>query len=357
LVLCDTNGGTLPDRAEQVVRELRAVLGEAALDVHFHNDAGCAVASSLAAVRAGVRQVQGCMNGYGERTGNADLCSVLPNLVLKMGVEAVPAQRLARLAPTARQIAEIMNAPLNAHHPFVGTSAFAHKAGLHSSGLVRIPHAYEHIDPVLVGSDARNLVSELMGRSTVLTLSRHRGWELDAEAAQGVVDRVKELEHRGYQFEAADGSFELLVRHASGWQGRPFGVDAWRVAVENAFAEATVELTFGEGRVAATRRGDGPVNALDQALRAAVSERYPQIGRIRLTDYRARDLDTREGSAGRVRVLAQWSDGASVWGTVGVDRDIIGASWEALVDGIVVGLLRSEEEGEDLPAAAAVDGG
>jgi 2-isopropylmalate synthase len=352
LVLCDTNGGTLPDEAERVVREVQTFLPDAVLGVHFHDDGGCAVANSLAGVRAGARQVQGCMNGYGERTGNADLCSLVPNLVLKIGVEVRLGDRLTKLTPIAHHIAEIMNVPIEASHPYVGSSAFAHKAGLHTSALARFAGAYEHIDPSLVGNSARMLVSELMGRSTVLSVAKHLGWDVDPTMAQAVVDRVKNLEHRGYYFEAADGSFELLVREAMGWEQGFFQVESFRVAISQhgeqaARAEATVELTVGEDRVSATRNGDGPVHALDRALRAALAGRYPHIEAIRLTDYRVKDLDALDGTAARVRVLIECSDAESTWGTVGVHHNIIEASWEALVDGIVVGLLRHEARAED----------
>ena len=223
LVLCDTNGGTLPADAAEVV----SVVGDqfdVPLGVHFHNDGGCAVANSLAAVAAGAFQVQGCVNGYGERTGNADLCSLIPNLSLKLGRDTIPANKIRLLYPVAQEIAEVMNSPIDPRHPYVGSAAFAHKAGLHTSGLARLDGAYEHIAPALVGNSPKLLFSELMGRSTLLSAAGERGWDLDAETAQVVVDRVKELEHAGYQFEAADGSFELLVRHAMGWEQRFFTV-------------------------------------------------------------------------------------------------------------------------------------
>ncbi len=357
LILCDTNGGTLPERAQATIRDTATMLTGTAIGAHFHNDAGCAVANSLAAVAAGVQQIQGCMNGYGERTGNADLCSVIPNLVVKMGLDVVPAESLARLAPLAHHIAAIMNVPIDPRHPYVGASAFAHKAGLHTSGLARLPHAYEHVEPARVGNTARMLVSELMGRSTVLSIARHRGWDIDGESAQAVVDRVKELEHRGYYYEAADGSFELLVRNTQGWSQGWFEVRSFRVAVEQrddgeVIAEATIVLTIDAERVAATRRGDGPLNALDRALKAALAAAYPDVETIRLTDYRVQDLDVSEGTAARVRVLMQCSDGRSTWGTVGVHSNIIEASWEALVDALVIGLLRIHEKRETKPSPA-----
>ncbi len=346
VVLCDTNGGTMPDVAERVVAEVGAMLPGVALGVHFHDDAACAVANSLAAVRAGARQVQGCINGYGERPGNADLCAVIPNLALKMGHRIRPAAHLDRLTGVAHRVAEAMNVPLNPRHPYVGSSAFAHKAGLHTSGLARLDHAYEHIDPAVVGNDTRMLVSELMGRATVLSISQRHGWGIDADTAEEVVDRVKAMEHLGYQFEVADGSFELLVRNVAGATTDLFDVEWFNVSVRQSggvvSTEASVELMVAGDRVTATRRGDGPVNALDRALRAALVPSFPEVERIRLTDYRVQDLDTLDGTAARVRVRIECSDGERTWATVGVHQNIIEASWEALTDGVTIGLLRSE---------------
>ncbi len=350
VVLCDTNGGTLPDAVAGVVSTVREAAPDVVLGCHFHNDGGCGVANTLAAVRHGVVQVQGCVNGYGERTGNADLCSVIPNLVLKMGIAAVPADRLARIAPVAHRIAEIVNIAVDPHHPYVGTSAFAHKAGLHTSALARRPDAYEHIEPSVVGNTTRMVVSELAGRSTVLAKARAQGWDLDAETAQSIVDRVKDMEHRGYTLEAADGTFELLVREASGWKQDFFTAESFRVFVEQrsdgeVVAEATVKVLVGDERVIVTREGNGPVHALDQALRAALSSAYPEVGQARLSDYRVRDLDSSDGTAARVRVLIEHSDGDETWGTIGVHPNIIEASWEALEDGVVLGLLRHRDDG------------
>lgn len=348
LVLCDTNGGSLPRYASQTVTELVARF-DIPLGVHFHNDGACAVANSLAAVEAGAHQVQGCINGYGERTGNADLCSVIPNLVLKMGRRALPTKHLDHLHPIAHEIAEIMNSPIAARHPYVGSSAFAHKAGLHTSGLARLDGAYEHIDPALVGNTARQLFSELMGRTTLLEVADSRGWRMDADLAQKIVDQVKELEHRGYQFEAADGSFELLARRAAGLKDDYFELESLLVTISadgdgNASAMATLRLGIGGEEVELVRAGDGPVHAMDQALRAALEPRYPAVSSMHLTDFKVRDLDSSDGTAARVRVLIETADGESTWGTVGVHQDIIEASWEALSDGIRVGLLRAEAE-------------
>ncbi|NNC74066.1 MAG: citramalate synthase [Acidimicrobiia bacterium] len=346
LVLCDTNGGFLDHQVERIVGEVGEALDDPKLGAHFHNDSGMAVANSLTAVRTGAVQVQGCVNGYGERTGNADLCSVIPNLAIKMGVETIPADRLPHLTRVSHHVAEIINLTLDPHVPYVGSSAFTHKAGLHTSALERKSDAYEHLDPSQVGNSTRVVVSELAGRSTVLAKARAQGLDVDHEAAQAVVDRIKELEHEGYQFEAADGSFELLLREASGWKQDFFDVESYRVYVENrgddVVAEATVKVNVGDQRVVATSEGHGPVSALDRALRQALSPAYPAIDGFRLTDFRVRDLDSSDGTSARVRVLIETSDGNDVWGSVGVHVNMIDASWKALVDGIVVGLVRAK---------------
>jgi 2-isopropylmalate synthase len=345
LVLCDTNGGTLPHDVDRVVREVAAAIPGAALGCHFHNDSSTAVANSLAAANAGITQIQGCVNGYGERTGNADLCSVIPNVSLKMGYSSIPEDRLPHLTRVSHHIAEIINLTLDDHLPYVGVSAFTHKAGLHTSALARRPDAYEHMPAALVGNSTRTVVSELAGRSTILAKAQDTGLALSSSEAQVVVDRIKELEHEGYHFEAADGSFELLVRDAQGWTQPFFELESYRVFVEHrdgeVVAEATVKVHVDGERIVTTREGDGPVGALDLALRAALADRYPQVARIHLTDYRVRDLDSSDGTAARVRVLCQHSDIAGAWGTIGVHQNIIDASWRAVCDGIVIGLIRA----------------
>lgn len=345
LVLCDTNGGTLPHEITETITRVSHALPGAEIGVHFHNDAGCAVASSLAAVQAGVRQVQGCINGYGERTGNADLCSIIPDLVLKMNVPVMSLDHLAELVPTSHHIAEIVNISLDPHRPYVGSSAFTHKAGLHTSALARQPDAYEHTRPMFVGNSTRMVVSEQAGRASILHKAAELGLELTDETARDVLDRVKELEHAGYQFEAADGSFELLARRMLGWKQPFFDLESFRASVERkasqeVTAEATVTVQVGDRRVVQTGQGNGPVNALDQALRAALRPTYPQIDQLHLTDYRVRVLDSSDGTGARVRVLMETSGTESSWSTIGVHDNVIEASWEALVDGIVVGLLR-----------------
>jgi 2-isopropylmalate synthase len=346
LVLCDTNGGFLAHDVERTVGEVTGALTDVDYGCHFHNDAGMAVGNTLTAVRLGVRQVQGCINGYGERTGNADLCSVIPNLAVKMGYDTIPEDRLHRLTSVSHHIAEVINLTLDPHHPYVGSSAFTHKAGLHTSALARRSDAYEHLDPTTVGNSTRVVVSELAGRSTVLAKAAAQGLDLSSEDAEAVVEQIKEREHLGYQFEAADGSFELLLRGAQGWKQPFFDLESYRVFVEHrdgeVVAEATVKVYVDGERVVATREGDGPVSALDKALRSALAGAYPDLVRIRLTDYRVRDLDSSDGTSARVRVLTEHSDGVTAWGTVGVHKNIIDASWTAVSDGLIVGLLRLE---------------
>jgi len=347
LIMCDTNGGFLADQVEVIVDEVSTALPDAVLGCHFHNDSGMAVGNSLTAVRRGVHQVQGCINGYGERTGNADLCSLIPNLTLKMGVATVPEDRLPHLTRVSHHVAEIVNLTLDPHLPYVGASAFTHKAGLHTSAQARKRDAYEHADPTAVGNTTRVVVSELAGRSTVLAKAAAAGLEVTAEDAQSVVDQVKELEHTGYQFEAADGSFEILLRTTQGWDQDFFDVESYRVFVERrsgeVVAEATVKIVVDDERIVATREGDGPVSALDRALRAALVAAHPEVESIRLTDYRVRDLDSSDGTSARVRVLCEHADGYDLWGTVGVHPNIIDASWKAVVEGLVIGLLRHRE--------------
>jgi 2-isopropylmalate synthase len=347
LVLCDTNGGFLSHDVEHIVGAVTENLPDATFGCHFHNDSGMAVGNSVAAVRAGVFQVQGCINGYGERTGNADLCSVIPNLSLKMGIETIPADRLSRLTTVSHHVADVINLTLDPHLPYVGASAFTHKAGLHTSAIARRSDAYEHLSPADIGNTTRMVVSELAGRSTVLAKAKASGIELSADQAQAVVDEIKTQEHKGYQFEAADGSFELIARRAMGWEQEFFTLESYRVFVEHrageVVAEATVKVDVGGERVVTTREGDGPVSAMDRALRAALRDRYPDIDEIRLTDYRVRDLDSSDGTSARVRVLTSHSDVDATWGCVGVHQNIIDASWTAVSEGLVMGLVRREQ--------------
>lgn len=347
LVLCDTNGGTLPFDVERVVGTVRDALG-APLGCHFHNDSGCAVANSLIAVRQGVTQVQGCINGYGERTGNADLTAAVPDLSLKMGVETIGRERLGRLTAVSHHVAELVNIAPDPHQPFVGVSAFAHKAGLHTSAIARSPQAYEHVDATAVGNGARFVVSEMAGRSTVALKAAELGLELDDAALADVVDQLKELEHQGYHFEVADGSLELLMRRATGWKQQLFRLESHRVITDlredgTWVTEATIKIHVGDERVLATAEGNGPVNALDGALRKAIGPTYPVLSQIHLTDFKVRVLDTSLGTGSVTRVLIDTTDGNRTWTTIGVSENVIEASWAALADSIVFGLLHADQ--------------
>jgi 2-isopropylmalate synthase len=300
-------------------------------------------------VRGGATQVQGTINGYGERTGNCNLTSIIPNLTLKMGIETIPLDRLDRLTPVAHHIAELVNMALDPQAPYVGASAFAHKAGLHTSAIRKRPDAYEHVPPDAVGNHSRVLVSELAGGSTIDLKASEFGLDLDPPALSEVAREVKRLEHEGYHFEAADASLELLMRHVSGWRQPWFHVESWEVIVEDdpdegrlstrAIVEGHIDgTTFDE-----TARGNGPVNALDQALRKALNGRYPALDHIHLTDYKVRILDSHKGSGAVTRVLIDSTDGEETWTTIGVGENIIEASWHALEDSLVYGLLRAEQ--------------
>ena len=343
LVLCDTNGGTLPAETLSAITSVQKAFPESHVGVHFHNDGGTAVAASLAAVDAGVRQVQGCINGYGERTGNADLSTLIPDLQLKRGLTPITGD-LELLTPISHHVAEFVNIALDPHRPYVGLSAFTHKAGLHTSALARRSDAYEHERPDHVGNTTRMVVSELGGRASVLAKVKEMGLDLDQETAGAVVERVKELEHEGYHFEAADGSFELLVRRLNGWVNPYFTLESFRVQSDRdsdgVVSEATLKLDVDGSRKLTVGEGVGPVHALDQALRAALLDRYPDVDQLRLTDYRVRVLDSQDGTSARVRVLIETSNHLEAWGTIGVHENIIEASWQALAEGVVVGLLR-----------------
>ena len=341
-VLCDTNGGTLPHEAGQIVTELIAAVPGIAIGAHFHDDGGCAVANALAAVRAGATQVQGCINGYGERTGNTNLVTAIPNLTLKMGYETIPADNLKLLTPIAHHIAELVNVTMNPQQPYVGQSAFAHKAGLHTSAIARRPDAYEHVAPELVGNTARFVVSELAGRSTVQIKAQEIGIELSDDAVSSILRDLKRLESEGYHFEVANGSLELLFRRATGWHPEFFALESYRViGDDHGQTEATVKVLVHDDRIVATGEGNGPVNALDMALRNAIEMRYPQLEQVHLTDYRVRVLDSSDATGAIVRVLIDTTDGETTWTTIGVSENIIKASWDALVDSINYALLHS----------------
>lgn len=338
LVLCDTNGGTLPHEIYEIVSAVKAEVG-VPLGIHCHDDTGCAVANALAAVQAGVTQVQGCINGLGERTGNTNLSTVIPNLSLKLGVETIPPERLERLTSVSHHIAELVNQAPDPQAPYVGHSAFAHKAGLHVSAIARRPDAYEHVDPHAVGNGTRFVVSEMAGRQTVAIKMEELGLEPDIVVVAAILDRLKTLENQGYHFEVADGSLELLIRRAAGLVPSFFEVENYRTLVDASSAEATVKLQVGGQRVVETGEGNGPVNALDAALRKCLATVYPDLARVHLTDYKVRVLDSGTGTAAVTRVLIDSSDGERSWTTIGVGENVITASWEALVDSLTYALL------------------
>ncbi len=355
VVLCDTNGGTLPDDISTAVAAVASHV-DCAVGIHLHNDTGCGVANALAAVAAGATHVQGTVNGYGERVGNCDLVPIIANLELKMGIQVLPEGCLGRLTSVSHHVAELVNLPINPQQPYVGTSAFAHKAGLHTSALSRRRDAYEHVSPALVGNGTRVLVSEMAGRSTLEMRAAELGLDIDGRVLGDVIDTLKRLEHAGYHFEAADASLELLMRGAAGWEQDFFRLESFRVLLDHRSGtgarawndvavevdtEATVKVWVDGERRVAVGEGNGPVNALDTALRNALDGRYPALGGISLTDYKVRVLDTRQGTGAVTRVLVDSTDSRRVWTTIGVSANIIEASWQALADSIVYGLLHA----------------
>jgi 2-isopropylmalate synthase len=342
LILCDTNGGNLPD----IIREATAIVKErfpgSPLGIHAHNDGDVAVANSLAAVSVGAVQVQGTMNGVGERCGNANLCSIIPNLCLKMGIPCLPPEQLRKLREASRFVLELANVPPNRYQPYVGRSAFAHKGGVHISAVERNPNTYEHIEPDLVGNKRRILVSDLSGRATIRRKAEDYGFELsdsDPVALQ-VLEELKDLENRGFQFEAAEASFELLMNRAMGKSKRYFELMGFRVIDHKVredrepVSEATILVKVGGSVEHTAALGSGPVNAIDNALRKALEKFYPQLKEMQLTDYKVRVLPGSQGTAAHVRVLIESQDANNSWRTVGVSHDIIEASWQALVDSI-----------------------
>ncbi|MBN2373354.1 citramalate synthase [bacterium] len=350
LVLCDTNGGTMPFEVERVISEIQGKV-KTPLGIHTHNDSEMAVANSIMAVKMGVRHVQGTINGYGERCGNANLCSIIPNIQIKMGLECILPDQLKTLRETSRFVSEIANLKHWEHQPYVGDSAFAHKGGIHVSAIRKNKWTYEHIDPELVGNHQRILISELSGRSNILSKAAeyHIDLSVDSPEVQKVVKELKELEHQGFQFEGAEGSFELLMRKALGTYTSFFDLVGFRVIVERregdeqTRSEATIKVKV-KGVVEHTASdGNGPVNALDNALRKALEEFYPALKEVNLIDYKVRILEGREGTGARTRVLIESADEENKWGTVGVSDNIIEASWQALVDSIEYKLQKDYE--------------
>ncbi|MET0559805.1 MAG: citramalate synthase [Solirubrobacterales bacterium] len=340
VTLCDTNGSSLPDEISTATAAVVArLLEKVEVGIHVHDDAGCGVANSLAAVREGARMVQGTINGYGERCGNANLTSILPALQLKMGFEVVGDEQLASLTETAHFLDELCNVTQNPDAPYVGRNAFAHKGGMHVAGVEADARTFEHLDPAAVGNKRAILPSELSGKATIRSQAERAGLEIDDEAAGRAIERLKEREHRGYHYEAAPASFELLLRREAGVYRPLFKLESFRVVTEKRAGgqvetEATIKVEVDGERYVRVAEGNGPVNALDKALRDAIADRYPHLADIELTNYKVRILDEAHGTGAVTRVLLDSADGEREWGTIGVSENIIEASWEALVDSL-----------------------
>ncbi|MGI8631056.1 MAG: citramalate synthase [Solirubrobacterales bacterium] len=355
VTLCDTNGAKLPHEISEITAAvLRAMPSDVTIGIHAHDDAGCGVANSLAGVRAGATLVQGTANGYGERTGNANLTSILPALQLKMDLQCVRDDQLAHLTAASHRIAELCNVAPAPDQPYVGRNAFTHKGGLHVAGVNADARTFEHIDPDAVGNRREMVVSELSGRGTVHSRAATAGVELDDGAAERVLERLKDREHRGYHYEAAGASFELLLRRETGAYTPLFELESFRVIVEKPAqgrvqTEATIKIRVGDQRYVRTAEGNGPVNALDSALRDAIGAHHPELAGLELVNYRVRILDEAHGTGAVTRVLLDTTDGRDSWGTIGVSENIIEASWEALVDSL-------EHAFQSRPAAASGQG-
>ena len=339
IVLCDTNGSSLPHQIGAATAEVVRGLGSCPVGIHCHNDLECGVANTLAAVLGGATQVQGTMNGIGERTGNANLVSVIGNLQTKLGYPVLTDEQLMRLTPTAHVVDELLNVAPDPNQPFVGRNAFAHKGGLHVAGIRADAATFEHMVPETVGNARALLVSELAGRQTIVEKAREAGIDLDEADCSRIMDQVKELEHQGFQFEAADASLTLLLRKEAGEYEPLFTLHSWRTIVEQDAAgrvscEATIKIDIDGERHVRTAEGNGPVNALDAALRAAIGEVHPHLNDVELVNYKVRILDEDHGTTATTRVLIDSSDGERTWGTIGVAPNIIAASWQALVDSL-----------------------
>ena len=347
LILCDTNGGTLPWEIAEIVREVKKNI-PTPLGIHTHNDSETAVASALTAVREGCIQVQGTINGYGERCGNANLCSIIPDLQLKMGYRCIADEQLQHLTNVSHYVSELANLKHQKNLPFVGESAFAHKGGVHVSAVMKTALTYEHVVPEAVGSVRRVLISDLSGRSNVIFKAQELGVALDEKspAVQKIVDEIKEMEHYGYSYEDAEGSFELMVKRHTGEMKHFFDLERFKVSIQkddmnnDARSEALIKIRVGDETEITAAEGDGPVNTLDCALRKALEKFYPEIKQIHLTDYKVRVLDTQSATAAKVRVLIETKNSETSWNTVGVSPDVVDASWKALVDSIIYHLLK-----------------
>ncbi|MEI6082911.1 MAG: citramalate synthase [Verrucomicrobiota bacterium] len=350
VVLCDTNGGTMPGEIARVTSEVRKALN-CAVGIHTHNDSGCGVANALAAVEAGATQVQGTMNGYGERTGNCNLITVMPCLVYKMGYTCIAPEQLRHLRELANFIDDLANVRPDIRQPFVGSTAFAHKGGIHVNAIEKVARSYEHIEPELVGNQRRVLVSDLSGRSNIMLKAHEMGIDLSKDTAEvrEILAQLKQLEHGGYEFEAADASFHILIQKLLKKHKPFFKLLGYRVIMDRPAGdgkysvEASVKLDVNGESIHTVAEGDGPVNALDNALRSALTNFYPSIQSVRLIDYKVRILESGTGTAAKTRVMIESTDGTSIWGTVGVDDNIIEASWEALVDSVEYKLFKDEQ--------------
>ncbi|MBZ5606261.1 MAG: citramalate synthase, partial [Acidobacteriia bacterium] len=352
IVLCDTNGGTMTPRLAAICAEVRKRM-DGMLGIHVHNDCDLAVANTLAAVEQGFAHVQGCMNGYGERCGNANLTSVIANLELKMGHATIGKEKLANLTSAARYVAELANLPLRGDQPYVGHSAFAHKGGVHVSAVLKNAATYEHVSPKTVGNRQRVLLSDLSGRGSILYKLKQHGLSdrLDDAARRELLDRIKQMEFQGYELEAAEGTFELVVREALNPGLQLFEVASYEVTTRADQSHATVTLKIHDDVHTASASGNGPVHALDKCLRKCLAKLYPAIAQVRLTDYKVRVLDAKKGTAARVRVLVEWSDHRRSWSTVGVSENVIEASWYALVDALRLEIMRLGEKDPSIERA------
>jgi 2-isopropylmalate synthase len=346
IVLCDTNGGNMPDQVSAAVKEVRRRC-RTKLGIHTHNDCGLALANSLVSVQAGVNMVQGTINGYGERCGNADLISVVGNLHFKLGVRCVPEKSVKQLTELSRFVSEVANIPPQKQRPFVGKSAFAHKGGVHVSAVLKLPEAYEHISPEQVGNRRRVLVSELSGKSNIDFKSEEMGVKLGGNGygSEKIVREIKRLEDEGYQFDAAEGSLELLIKKVTGQFEEPFFLESLRVTTEknrdrSGTSQATIKIAVGEEYEITAAEGDGPVNAIDNALRKALTKFFPQINEMALVDFKVRVIDGSDATAAKVRVQIESRDEREIWSTIGVSENVIEASWQALVDSVQYKLLK-----------------
>jgi 2-isopropylmalate synthase len=353
VVLCDTNGGTLTSGIREVTREVCSEV-DARVGIHCHDDSGLGVANSVAAVEEGCRHVQGTLNGFGERCGNADLCAVIPNLNLKTDYRCTTDEQQKKLTEISRLAYEVANLMFRGDQPYVGHSAFAHKGGLHVDAMRKERRSYEHVDPTLVGNERRFLIGELSGKASLLEKMEKYDLSHDSETLSRLLERVQRMENRGYQFEAAEASFELLAKKETGNYRRFFESDGYHVSIMRQpegglVTDATVKLNVKGRREHTASEGDGPVDALDGALRRALEEHYPSLDNVHLTDYKVRVINPREATAAKVRVIVQSADDNRMWGTVGVSENIIEASWEALVDSIEYKLLLEEEKKQKNP--------